>query len=105
MLYSYCRYFQLLDSANISMATDAFKPITSLYLPANAKGNGLPAEVIQVERISLPPIENRGRSSHLLDVMEVRLFCGTVKYTHMRSVTNVCEMTFGIDAYTFYFLT
>jgi len=62
------RYFELLDST-------VGKPLTlisSSYLPANARDAGAAEQIIYVERLELPPPEQRTRSSQLLDVMEIQ---------------------------------
>jgi len=62
------RYFELLDSTQ----GKPLKLVTSSYLPANARDAGAAEQIIYVERLELPPPEQRIRSSQLLDVMEIQ---------------------------------
>ena len=65
------RYFELLDS---SIPGPVQSKITTSYLPANTRDAGLPEQIISVERLNMPPPDERFRSAKLLDVMEVSTF-------------------------------
>ena len=62
------RYFELLDSTK----GPPRRIITTSYLPANTRDAGTPEQVIRIERLAMPPAEERLRSSQLLDVMEIQ---------------------------------
>lgn len=62
------KYFELLDSTKGAPR----RVITSSYLPANARDPGAPEQIIKVERLAMPPAENRLRPSQMLDVLEVQ---------------------------------
>ncbi len=62
------RYFELLDSCVGSPK----RVITTSYLPANTRDVGAPEQIIRVERLAMPPAEDRRRSSQYLDVMEIQ---------------------------------
>lgn len=64
---SLSRFFELLDSVE----GPPLRLITTSYLPANARDAGAAEQIITVERLTVPPAEDRRRSSQLLDVMEV----------------------------------
>lgn len=61
-------FFEQLDST----VGKPLKQITSSYLPANTRDAGSPEQIIVVQRISLPPPEERIRSAQYLDVMEIQ---------------------------------
>ena len=63
------RYFELLDSTQ----GPPRRVITTSYLPANTRDAGAPEQVIRVERLAMPPAEQRLRASQLLDVMEIQV--------------------------------
>lgn len=81
------RYFELLDSAdqdpNLAPVfiprASLFSKITSEFLPAGTRGVGTKAQILEVQRLFLPPPNRRGRSSRLLDVMEIRYAARVVK--------------------------
>eukprot|EP01041_Mallomonas_annulata_P000496 gene496-934_t len=92
------RFFELLDSSDPDLnasplltqlqpswrttyisSPSFFDPITSEYLPAGAREKGSKAQVLEVQRINLPPLGERGRSSKLLDVMEIRYVARVVQ--------------------------
>lgn len=62
------RYFELLDSCIGSPK----RVITTSYLPANTRDVGAPEQIIKIERLAMPPAEDRRRSSQYLDVMEIQ---------------------------------
>jgi hypothetical protein len=62
------RYLELLDS---TMGLPR-RVITSSYLPANARDAGAAEQIITVERLDMPPPEERTRASVYLDVMEIQ---------------------------------
>ena len=64
------RFFESLDSASNSGPPLRF--ITTSYLPANTRDEGAPEQIIRVERIQMPPVEQRTRSAQYLDVMEIQ---------------------------------
>ena len=61
-------YFEQLDST----VPQPLRVVSSSYLPANARDAGAQEQLIVVERLSLPPPEERRRSANLLDVMEIQ---------------------------------
>ena len=71
------RYFELLDSTIGAPK----RVITTSYLPANTRDVGAPEQVIRVERLSMPPPEQRVRSAQLLDVMEIQYVAQLPNYT------------------------
>eukprot|EP01031_Cornospumella_fuschlensis_P029939 gene29939-36157_t len=62
------RFFKLLDST----AGPPKRVITTSYLPANTRDVGAPEQIIRVERLVMPPPEQRVRAAELLDVMEIQ---------------------------------
>ena len=62
------RYFEQLDST----VPQPLRVVSSSYLPANARDAGAQEQLIVVERLALPPPEERRRSANLLDVMEIQ---------------------------------
>ena len=71
------RYFELLDSTIGAPK----RVITTSYLPANTRDVGAPEQVIKIERLKLPPPEQRVRSAQLLDVMEIQYVAQLPNYT------------------------
>ena len=61
-------FFQQLDST----VGKPLKQITSTYLPANTRDAGSPEQIIVVQRLSLPPPEERIRPAEYLDVLEIQ---------------------------------
>ena len=61
-------FFEQLDST----IGKPLKSITSSYLPANTRDPGSPEQIILVQRLNLPPPEERIRSAQYLDVMEIQ---------------------------------
>lgn len=69
------RYLKLLDSTQGKPK----RVITTQYLPANTRDEGAQEQVIKVERLVLPPPEERRRPAEYLDVLEVMLlYCDLV---------------------------
>ena len=64
------RFFETLDSA--SNSSPPLRVITTSYLPGNTRDEGAPEQIIRVERIQMPPVEQRTRSAQYLDVMEIQ---------------------------------
>lgn len=62
------KYFQLLDSTK----SKPRRIIRSSYLPANTRDAGAPEQIIIVERLELPPVEDRRRPAQMLDVLEIQ---------------------------------
>jgi hypothetical protein len=62
------RYFRLLDSTD----GPPKRVITTQYLPANTRDLGAPEQVIRIERLKIPPPEERRRAAEMLDVMEIQ---------------------------------
>jgi len=62
------RYFEMLDSSVPGAVTPK---ITTSYLPANAD-KGKAEEIIVVERLAMPPADQRARSAVMLDVLEIQ---------------------------------
>ena len=71
------RYFELLDSTIGAPK----RVITTSYLPANTRDVGAPEQIIKIERLKLPPPEQRVRSAQLLDVMEIQYVAQLPNYT------------------------
>lgn len=63
------RFFELLDSCGMD---EPPRFVTTQYLPANTRDAGAKEQVISVERLDLPPFEDRRRSSQLYDVLEIQ---------------------------------
>jgi hypothetical protein len=68
------RFFQLLDSAGEGKPQ---KIITTSYLPANARDAGAAEQIVQIQRLALPPADDpaRLRSTKYLDAMEIQYVC------------------------------
>ncbi len=64
------RFFESLDSA--SNSSPPLRVITTSYLPANTRDKGAPEQIIRVERVQMPPVEQRTRSAQYLDVLEMQ---------------------------------
>jgi len=79
------RYFELLDSTQ----GKPLKLISSSYLPANARDAGAAEQVIYVERLELPPPEQRVRSAQYLDVMELQYVAQLASSTQDGQLTIV----------------
>lgn len=62
------RFFEQLDSCN----GKPLRVVSTSYLPANARDAGATEQIIIVERLAMPPPEERKRSSQMLDVMEIQ---------------------------------
>eukprot|EP01035_Chromulina_nebulosa_P019752 gene19752-25684_t len=62
------RFFEQLESTSYPL----LKTITTQYLPKNTKYAGAPEQVIKVERLSIPPREERLRGSQPSDVLEIQ---------------------------------
>lgn len=69
------KYFQLLDST----VGAPRKIITTSYLPANTRDEGAPEQIIRVERLAMPPSEQRIRPAQMLDVMEIQYAAQVLK--------------------------
>ena len=87
-------FFELLDSA----APGRVAPIVSTsYLPANTKEAGAPEQVIRVERLAMPPPDERLRSARMLDVMEIQVHICltlTLTLTAPRSFLTFCHLSY-----------
>lgn len=64
-------YFRLLDST----LGPPKKLITTSYLPANTRDPGAPEQIIRIERLTMPPPEDRRRAAQFLDVLEIQYAC------------------------------
>mmetsp|Transcript_20021 Transcript_20021/g.34052 ORF Transcript_20021/g.34052 Transcript_20021/m.34052 type:complete len:364 (+) Transcript_20021:1905-2996(+) len=62
------RFFRQLDST-IGLPR---RVVSTSYLPANARDVGATEQQIIVERLSMPPADQRTRAAQLLDVMEIQ---------------------------------
>ncbi|KAJ1399279.1 hypothetical protein B484DRAFT_249560 [Ochromonadaceae sp. CCMP2298] len=62
------RFFKQLDSSE----GPPRRIMSTSYLPANTRDVGAPEQLIIVERLEMPPAEQRVRSAKMLDVMEIQ---------------------------------
>eukprot|EP01038_Epipyxis_sp_PR26KG_P013327 gene13327-17864_t len=62
------RFFKSLDSSSGA----PLRVVSTSYLPANTRDKGAPEQIITVQRLELPPPENRIRVAQMLDVMEIQ---------------------------------
>ena len=83
-------FFELLDSS----AGKPLRVITTQYLPANTKYAGSPEQIIKVERLFLPPPEERIRAAQMLDVMEIQ-YAAQIEGDKSGNVVDASYKAFG----------